>query len=178
MGQVDPFCLTRPRSRRCTSGAYVCVQRHTVVWSTDKPRSAISSSTSRRLSENRRYHRTHVTIISAANWRLRNKGARQNPIRSPYQIPRPEVATLPFLQFLQRDFHIIHVLKTPRQNLPQTTGNDLLQISRHVRHDAMPKLRPPSGVRWRRPRPRRSLCRWLEASTSSRCCYKFEVIFS
>src|SRR5882762_8234659 len=96
MCQVDPFGLTCPRNRRCTSGAYVCVQRHTVVWSTDKPRSAISSSTSRRLSENRRYHRTQVTIISAANWRLRNKGTRRNPIRSPYQIPSPEVATLPF----------------------------------------------------------------------------------
>src|SRR3989442_15918044 len=96
MCQVDPFGLTCPRNRRCTSGAYVCVQRHTVVWSTDKPRSAISSSTSRRLSENRRYHRTQVTIISAANWRLRNKGTRRNPIRSPYQIPSLEVATLPF----------------------------------------------------------------------------------
>src|SRR6267378_4270917 len=95
MCQVDPFGLTCPRNRRCTSGAYVCVQRHTVVWSTDKPRSAISSSTSRRLSENRRYHRTQVTIISAANWRLRNKGTRRNPIRSPYQIPSLEVATLP-----------------------------------------------------------------------------------
>src|SRR5437879_1576725 len=67
MCQVDPFGLTCPRNRRCTSGAYGCVERPTVVWSTDKPHSAISSSTSRRLSENRRYHRTHVTIISAAN---------------------------------------------------------------------------------------------------------------
>jgi len=38
------------------------LQRQTVVWSTDNPRSAISSSTSRRLSEKRRYHRTQVTI--------------------------------------------------------------------------------------------------------------------
>jgi len=36
MCQVDPLGLTCPRNRRCTSGAYVCVQRHTVVWSTDK----------------------------------------------------------------------------------------------------------------------------------------------
>ena len=35
-----------------------------VVWSTARPRSIISSSTLRRLSENRRYQRTHVTMIS------------------------------------------------------------------------------------------------------------------
>ncbi len=60
-----------------------------------------SSSTSRRLSENRRYPRTQVTIISAANCRLRNRGARQTRIRSPYQMPRPEVATLPSRRFIR-----------------------------------------------------------------------------
>src|SRR5689334_3939682 len=55
----------------------------------------MSSSTSRRLSENRRYQRTQVTIISAANCRFRNGGFWQNFIRSPYQIRHTEAATLP-----------------------------------------------------------------------------------
>jgi hypothetical protein len=33
-----------------------------LVWSTDRPRSAMSSSGSRKLKQNRKYHRTHVTI--------------------------------------------------------------------------------------------------------------------
>jgi hypothetical protein len=41
----------------------------------------------RRLSEKHRYHRTRVTMISAANCRFWNRAARHTPIRSPYQIP-------------------------------------------------------------------------------------------
>lgn len=54
-----------------------CVQRQMVVWSTERPRSAISSSRTRRLRENRRYQRTLVTITAGSNWRFRNNGGRQ-----------------------------------------------------------------------------------------------------
>jgi hypothetical protein len=58
-------------------------------------RSAMSSSTSRRLSEKRRYQRTQVTIISAANCRFWNRTPLQDLVGSTYQIPGAEVATLP-----------------------------------------------------------------------------------
>ena len=61
----DPLSLNCPRKRRCTSGAYRWAQRQMVVWSMTKPRSIISSSTSRRISENWRYHGTHVTQQTA-----------------------------------------------------------------------------------------------------------------
>jgi hypothetical protein len=66
------------------------------------------SSTSRRLSENRRYQRTQVTIISAANCRFRNGGFWQNFIRSPYQIRHTEAATLP----ARPDQHIFRPRRT------------------------------------------------------------------
>jgi hypothetical protein len=56
-------------------------------------RSAISSSTSRKLSENRMYQRTQVTITAGSNCRLRNSAGRQEPIASHYQT---KAATLPF----------------------------------------------------------------------------------
>ena len=65
---------TRPYPYRWT-------QRQMVVWSTAKPRSAISSSKSRRLRENRQYHRTQVTMMVGSNWRLRNKGGRADLMR-------------------------------------------------------------------------------------------------
>ena len=48
----------------------------------------MSSSRSRRLRENRRYHRTQVTITIGSNLRFRNNGGRQDFILRPYQIRR------------------------------------------------------------------------------------------
>src|SRR6476469_7948776 len=56
------------------------------VWSTARPRSAMSSSKSRRLRQNRRYQRTQVTITSGSNLRFQNNGGREDLIASPYQI--------------------------------------------------------------------------------------------
>src|SRR5215510_12569073 len=46
---------------------------HTVVWSTMRPGSLMSSSTLRRLKENRKYQPTQVTIISGSKWRPRKR---------------------------------------------------------------------------------------------------------
>src|ERR1051326_3627015 len=58
----------------------VCLdQRQMEVWSTARPRSAMSSSKSRRLSQNRRYQRTQVTITCGSNLRFQKKGGPQDP---------------------------------------------------------------------------------------------------
>src|SRR5262245_29446898 len=46
----------------------------------------MSSSRSRRLSANRKYHRTHVTMISASKRRFRNDSGTTGVIPLPYQI--------------------------------------------------------------------------------------------
>src|ERR1700751_1632594 len=46
----------------------------------------MSSFRSRRLRENRQYHRTQVTIMTGSNWRFRNRGGRQDLMLSTYQI--------------------------------------------------------------------------------------------
>src|ERR1700739_3801552 len=48
----------------------------------------MSSFRSRRLRENRQYHRTQVTIMTGSNWRFRNRGGRQDLMLSTYQISR------------------------------------------------------------------------------------------
>jgi hypothetical protein len=65
-----------------------------VVWSTAKPRSAISSSRFRRLRENLQYHRTQVTIMTGSNLRLRNDGGRLDLIPSTYQMRRCNTSVL------------------------------------------------------------------------------------
>ena len=67
MNHVTRLYFTCPCNRLRISGAYARTHRHTVVWSTWRPRSAMSSSTSRGLSVNRKYHRTHVTITVSSN---------------------------------------------------------------------------------------------------------------
>src|SRR5690242_7999815 len=57
-----------------------------VVWSTARPRSAMSSSKSRKLRQNRRYHRTQVTITCGSNFRFQNNGGRHDFMASRYQI--------------------------------------------------------------------------------------------
>jgi len=46
------------------------------VWTIDKPRSAIISTRSRKLSLKRRYHRTHKTMTSRSKWRPSNSSAK------------------------------------------------------------------------------------------------------
>ena len=65
-----------------------------VVWSTDKPLGHELFHVPGRLKENRRYHRTQVTMISAANYLFRNRDVWQTFIRSRYQTAALEVATL------------------------------------------------------------------------------------
>src|ERR1051326_3977932 len=48
----------------------------------------MSSSTSRKLKQNRRYQRTQVTITSGSNLRFQNSGGRRDFIPSTYQIRR------------------------------------------------------------------------------------------
>src|ERR1700757_2680393 len=48
----------------------------------------MSSFRSRRLRENRQYHRTQVTIMTGSKWRFRNRGGRQDLMLSTYQISR------------------------------------------------------------------------------------------
>src|SRR6266545_1529469 len=85
MCQVDDFRFTSPRRLRYTSGPYRWVQRQILVWSTDRPRSRMSSSTSRRLKENRQYQRTQVTITTGSNLRFQNSGGRQELMSPHYQ---------------------------------------------------------------------------------------------
>src|SRR5689334_9836984 len=86
MCHVENFRFTSPPSRRSTSGPYRWAHRQMVVWSTAKPRSAISSSRSRELRQNRQYHLTEVTMTCGSNLRFRNSGGRQGPMALPYQI--------------------------------------------------------------------------------------------
>jgi hypothetical protein len=61
-------------------GAYRCTQRMMVVWAIDRPRSAIISTRSRKLSLERRYHLTHSTMISRSKWRPSNSSSKpKNP---------------------------------------------------------------------------------------------------
>jgi hypothetical protein len=46
----------------------------------------MSSSKSRKLRQNRRYHRTQVTITCGSNFRFQNKGGRHDFMASRYQI--------------------------------------------------------------------------------------------
>src|ERR1700735_4811414 len=55
-----------------------------VVWAIDKPRSAIISTRSRKLSLKRRYHLTHKTIISRSKCRPSNSSSKPgNPAITP-----------------------------------------------------------------------------------------------
>ena len=77
---VGPAAADAPRIRTDGSSAR---------WLCDPPpRLAISSSRSRRLRENRQYHRTQVTMMTGSNWRFRNSGGRQDLIASTYQMHR------------------------------------------------------------------------------------------
>jgi hypothetical protein len=62
------------------------------VWSATTPRSAISSSKSRKLKLKRRYYRTQVTITVGSNLRFQNNG-RHDLITSPYQVCRRNTST-------------------------------------------------------------------------------------
>src|SRR5512133_2095501 len=83
--QVEDFRFTSPCKRRWISGPYAWTHRQMDVWSTDKPRSAMSSSKSRKLKQNRRYHRTQVTITCGSDFRFQNNGGRDDVIPSRYQ---------------------------------------------------------------------------------------------
>src|SRR5271163_4272006 len=51
-----------------------------VVWAIDRPRSAIISTKSRKLSLKRRYHLTHKTMTSRSKWRPSNSSSKpRNP---------------------------------------------------------------------------------------------------
>src|SRR4029077_7619389 len=52
-----------------------CTQRMIVVCAIDRPRSAIISTRSRRLSLKRRYQRTHRMMTSRSKWRPSNSSA-------------------------------------------------------------------------------------------------------
>jgi hypothetical protein len=73
---VDPPGLTRRDGKAIpapdNSGAYRCTHRRIVVWASEKPRSAIISTRSRKLSLKRRYHRTHRMMTSRSTWRPAN----------------------------------------------------------------------------------------------------------
>ena len=67
-------------------------------WLCDPQRDRAQQSAPQRygaLSGNRRYHLTHVTMITGSNWRLRNSGGRHLFIRPPYQKVWSAVATHP-----------------------------------------------------------------------------------
>ncbi len=55
--------------RFSNSGTYRWIQRIIVVWAREIPRSTILSTRSRKLSLNRRYHRTQRMMISRSKWR-------------------------------------------------------------------------------------------------------------
>src|SRR6516164_7730616 len=79
-----------------SSGAYRCTHRQMVVWSPDRPRSLISSSTSRYDSEYRKYHRTAHTMITGSKCRHLNKAGRGLHTAPAYQNPDSRFATHPF----------------------------------------------------------------------------------
>src|ERR1700740_1294066 len=57
-----------------------------VVCAIDRPRSAIISTRSRKLSLKRKYHLTHSTMISQSKWRPSNSSSKlRNPAISPPQ---------------------------------------------------------------------------------------------
>src|SRR5262249_17454769 len=64
------------RHLRLSSGAYRCTHRQMVVWSTDRPRSVTSSSTSRYERQYRKYHRTAHTMITGSKCRHLNRAGR------------------------------------------------------------------------------------------------------
>src|SRR5215468_7090622 len=71
-----------------------------VVWSTDRPRSVTSSSTSRYEREYRKYHRTAHTMITGSKCRHLNRAGRglhtapayQNLLASNLQYNRSQIA--------------------------------------------------------------------------------------
>src|SRR6202045_1509133 len=69
--------------RFSNSGAYRHTQRIMVVWASDRPRSAIISTRSRRLSLKRRYQRTHRMMTSRSKWRP------SNSCSTPISLPMP-----------------------------------------------------------------------------------------
>src|SRR5215471_4892730 len=61
----------------------------TVVWAIDRPRSAIISTRSRKLSLKRRYHRTHSTMISRSKCRPSNNSSKLRNLATALPSTRP-----------------------------------------------------------------------------------------
>src|SRR4051794_26539174 len=114
MCQVDDFRLTSPGKRWLSSGPYVCTHRQMDVWSTARPRSAMSSSRWRKLKQNPQIPADAVTITCGSNFRFQNSGGRNDAIS---RLPtRSAAATLPHVRFLlaKRTSSIPNLVRRPR----------------------------------------------------------------
>src|SRR5215831_17998505 len=98
-----------------------------VVWSTDSPRSAMISSRSRRLSENRKYHRTQVMITSGSNWRFRKALGRDGVMPSPYQTCRCNTSFQSVdLEGNDRKVRRHSKIHLPDGSIPRLGGEDMM----------------------------------------------------
>src|ERR1700693_4888521 len=79
-----------------------------VVCARDRPRSAIISTSSRRLSLNRRYQRTHRMMTSRSKWRP------TNPVnRAPHPV---KVSLQEGFEFIEAEFGNLSVILCARYN--------------------------------------------------------------
>src|SRR5689334_12727459 len=133
----------------------------------------MGSSTSRKLSENRKYQRTQVTITAGSNCRFRNNAGRLDLIPSPYQI---QAATLPRVlvecacSTVARDVRTRRGERQPQTRVPTVQRDEAEPAAKTTkRWERIGQVRQPYQL------GRMSGGRWISSVTASRrarvCAY-------